>query len=191
MKKGVNAFQNVRLLKWSAEKGHRGGVELNAYVGQLREQVDAWIEAYQKEQSTLRYMRGPGFLKILDRRAGLENSDYMLDELHSQIYLAFEDGASIEEAMAALSNEGLAVERRQIEDMLAEFLEARLMFEEGARYLAVALPTNPRRFDKDLAPALANQPSPTPRQTIPYGSLLRPDSHARTYAGPRRAHLVD
>jgi hypothetical protein len=79
------------------------------------------------------------------RRPGLETADYSFDEREAQIYLACEDGATAAEVLAGLGPKGSTdLDQDDVTGFLDEPVELRLAFEEGGRYLALALPPDLR-----------------------------------------------
>ena len=49
---------------------------------------------------------GPGFLRVEDRRAGLEAADYRFDGIEEKIYLACDSGATADQLRIHLITEG-------------------------------------------------------------------------------------
>jgi hypothetical protein len=78
---------------------------------------------------------------VQDGRPHSDRANYTLGEREAAIYLACEDGATPGEAHRALRAAGvgeLGVE--EIREFLDELVRSRLVFAEGGRYLALALP---------------------------------------------------
>jgi ribosomal peptide maturation radical SAM protein 1 len=128
-------------LAYTFEYRHLDGRDPEAYTAGLRRALEAWREQWPSSYRTLRYRRGPGFLVVYDRRPGLETADYVFDEREAQIYLACEDGATAAQVWAGLdpaTTTDLDVD--DVTGFLDELVGLRLLFEEGGRYLALALP---------------------------------------------------
>jgi ribosomal peptide maturation radical SAM protein 1 len=122
---------------------HLDGREPKSYVGALAEAVKAWRENTEGGYRSLRFRRGPGFLVIRDRRPGLEAADYTFEDPEARLYLACADGATPQDAWAALpvrAKEDLGVD--DVREFLDELVGMRLAYKEGGRYLALALPAN-------------------------------------------------
>lgn len=149
-------------LAYSFEYRHLDGRDPEGYVAPLRDAVEAWRAAWPSSYRTLQYRRGPGFLVIHDRRPGLPRADYSLEEREARLYLACEDGATAAETHAALDAADTAdLDIEDVEEFFEELIALGLMYEEGGRYLALALPANPRK-------------------TVPW----RPESRASRDGGP-------
>lgn len=128
-------------LAYSFEYRHVDGREPEAYMADFRRAVETWREQWPEACRALRYRRGPGFLVVQDRRPGLETADYTFDEREAELYLACEDGATAAEALAGLGPSGSSdLDVDDVTEFLDELVELRLAFEEGGRYLALALP---------------------------------------------------
>jgi ribosomal peptide maturation radical SAM protein 1 len=128
-------------LAFSSRYRYLDGSEPDTYVAPLRRAVEQWQQNLPAGLRSLRYRRGPGFLLVRDRRPGLEAADYEFNELEGAMYLACEDGATPEQVWRAVSSvrqRGLAV--ADVADYLRDLSEMRLVYKEGNRYLALALP---------------------------------------------------
>ena len=77
---------------------------------------------------------------MTDRRPGLPASEYRFSAAEAAAYLACEDGATLEEIEAALQAAGHAVSSADLEAFVDELAAARLVYRDGARCLALALP---------------------------------------------------
>jgi ribosomal peptide maturation radical SAM protein 1 len=133
-------------LAYFFEYRHADGRDPETYVGPLRHAIEQWRANEETGYRALRYRRGPGFIVIRDQRPGLEHADYTFDDLEARIYLACEDGATAAGALAALGpagSENLGVD--EVREFLDELVDMRLAYEEGGRYLALALPATPRQ----------------------------------------------
>jgi ribosomal peptide maturation radical SAM protein 1 len=130
-------------LAYVFEYRHVDGRIPDTYAAPLLREIEAWRANASTSYRSLRYRRGPGFLVIQDRRSNLERADYSFDEAEAQIYLACEDGASADNACAALRAAGTTdLDVADVEQFLDELVDLRLVYEEAGRYLALALPTN-------------------------------------------------
>jgi ribosomal peptide maturation radical SAM protein 1 len=125
------------------EHRHADGRDPATYVAPLRGAVAAWRQNTETAFRALRYRRGPGFLTVRDRRPGLEPADYTLEDLEAKLYLACEDGATAGEAWASLGPAGKEeLDAEDVREFLDKLVRLRLAYEEGGRYLALALPAS-------------------------------------------------
>ena len=136
-------------IAYSFEFRHADGRDPEAYTATLRNAVLEWQSAGRGSIGTLRYRRGPGFLIVSDRRAGLEPAEYHLDEREASIYLACEDGATARDAWRAArstATNGLArgLSADDVRGFLDRLVESRLACKVDGRYLALALPHTAR-----------------------------------------------
>lgn len=133
-------------LAYSFDYRYLDGRRPQDYIQSLRQAVEDWQSRSPTAFGSLRYRRGPGFLVIEDRRPNLEPTEYGLGEREAALYLACDAGATpagIRDALRARDLKGL--EAAEIEEFLEELREARLVYEEGGRYLSLALPAEPER----------------------------------------------
>ena len=109
---------------------------------------------------TLLWLRGPGFITIVDERPGMPHARYTLDDCEAAIYLACDAGATPAQVQAALAARSDGVpEVSEITDFLAELTAAGLVYEEAGRYLSLAIARKPR-MHADVSPL--REPSPAP-----------------------------
>jgi ribosomal peptide maturation radical SAM protein 1 len=120
------------------------GRDPESYVQPLRDAVGLWDDSWRANGfRSLRYTRGPGFLRIRDLRPGLAKRDYLLSELEAEIYLRCESGATPRAIQASLAAEEIAdVEADAIRVFLDSLTSMRLLYAEEGRYLSLALPSN-------------------------------------------------
>jgi hypothetical protein len=144
---------------------YQGGRDPHAYSVPLREAVRAWTEACERRltRGSLAYRRGPGFLRIVDRQPGLPGAHWTFGENEARVFLACKDGATPAEALAALPPEeandlGVAWVAEWLEELVAE----RLAYEEGGRYLTLALPERPERAEGRTTAAVTTKPAVEP-----------------------------
>jgi ribosomal peptide maturation radical SAM protein 1 len=130
-------------LAYVFEYRHADGRDPAMYVEPVRRAVEVWQANRESAFRSLRYRRGPGFLIVSDRRPNLEAADYSFGEVEALIHLACEDGATVAEAFNATRVAGMTdVSPDDVWEFLDDLVESRLAFEEGGRYLALALPAN-------------------------------------------------
>ena len=128
-------------LAYSFEYSYRDGRDPEVYVEALRPVIDSWQASRGLGHGSLRYRRGPGFLTIHDRRPNVAEADYTLEDREARIFMACEDGATpseVHQTMRAAGVHDITVD--DVREFLDELLESRLVYEDGGRYLALALP---------------------------------------------------
>jgi ribosomal peptide maturation radical SAM protein 1 len=114
------------------------------YVLPLRDAVKLWDESWRGGGfRSLRYWRGPGFVRIRDLRPGLPKRDYLLSELEAEIYLRCESGATPRAICDSLAANDVAdLNDTEVRDFLDSLADMRLLYVEDGRYLSLALPSN-------------------------------------------------
>jgi ribosomal peptide maturation radical SAM protein 1 len=128
-------------LAYSFQYAHADDRDPDEYVAPLRRAIDAWHAAHSTSYRALRYRRGPGFLVVQDGRPHSQRANYTFGDREAALYLACEDGATAAESRDAARAAGvsnLAVD--EVREFLDELTRSRLVFAEGGRYLALALP---------------------------------------------------
>jgi hypothetical protein len=118
-----------------------------SYVAPLRAALDTWRTEYIGRQPSLTCKRGPDFVKLIDRRWGGAQQEFVLEHSEAEVYLACEDGASIEQVLRRLKNgaRGRRPDRKQVLDFLGLLHAARLVYREGDMYLGLACRPSSRR----------------------------------------------
>jgi hypothetical protein len=114
------------------------------YVQPLREAVNLWDSSWRAGGfRSLRYCRGPGFVRIRDLRPGLTKRDYLLNEIEAEIYLRCESGSTPRTIRDSLAADQIAdLDEAPIRDLLDSLVAMRLLYVEDGRYLSLALPNN-------------------------------------------------
>lgn len=99
-----------------------------------------WVDNFARTKGQLWYRRGMDFVRVYDSRFGEEQQVYTLDDLESKIYLACNDGASVDDAWNSLTGgEQDEISREEVKDFLDQLVESRLCMEENGVYLSLAL----------------------------------------------------
>jgi ribosomal peptide maturation radical SAM protein 1 len=128
-------------LAYSFQYAHADDRDPDGYVRPLRRAIDDWRSTSGTGYRALRYRRAPGGLVVQDGRPHSDRANYTFGEQEAAIYLACADGATPDEAHHALRAAGVGeVGAEDIREFLDELTRARLVFTEGGRYLALALP---------------------------------------------------
>src|SRR5437762_12083514 len=128
-------------LAYDFEHRYLDGRDPETYVTGLRDAVDRWRQLSEDGPGYLCYRRGPGFLTVEDRRAGLEAADYRFDGIEGKIYLACDAGATPDQLSARFAVDGdEELDAEEIEEFLDELVEARLMYREENCFLGLAIP---------------------------------------------------
>lgn len=144
-------------LAYIFEFRHMDGRQPAEYTASLRAAVERWRAESPRSFGALRYRRGPGFLKIRDRRSG-GDIEYTLADGEAQIYLLCDAGATpaaIHARLPAPLQGELDV--AEIRRFLRELVAINLAYEESDRFLALALADDPRT--DELADGLAEAPA--------------------------------
>jgi ribosomal peptide maturation radical SAM protein 1 len=128
-------------LAYSFDYRYRDGRDPESYVEALRPVIDDWQASREDGYRSLSYRRGPGFLVIRDRRPNLEPADYTLEDREARIYMACQEGATPVEAYEVVRAAGNChINPDEVREFLDELLGSRLVYEDGGRYLALAVP---------------------------------------------------
>lgn len=110
-----------------------------SYVAPLRAAVETWRTAYLARRPTLTCRRGPDFVKLIDRRWDERQQDFLLANVEATIYLACEDGASIDQILQRMKGSGARpLGRRAVLNFLEQLCEARLVYREDDLFLGLA-----------------------------------------------------
>jgi hypothetical protein len=128
-------------LAYDFEHRYLDGRDPETYVSGLRDAVDRWQQVSRDGPGYLCYRRGPSFITVEDRRAGLEAADYRFDDIEARIYLACDAGATAEHLSTQFAVDGNEdLDAKEIENFLDDLVQARLMYREGNCYLSLAIP---------------------------------------------------
>jgi ribosomal peptide maturation radical SAM protein 1 len=132
-------FKKLRLMVL----GYRGGVrEQRRMWKPVRKKLEQWREFYSRMhrapgfEPILSYRDGKNFLVIRQRRLNEEALTHRLKDVSRGIYLFCETQRSISEILSRFPNVG----EDRIRPFLRMMADKRLMFCEGERYLALAVP---------------------------------------------------
>ncbi len=120
---------------------HADGRDPRAYIGELRERVEQWKRDAGRNRGALTYRRGPGFLVLTDTRTTTEPARYTLGEAQAAAYLACDAGATAKSIAEEVRRRSAAeLSAGELDELLRDLVAARLVYEEGGKYLALALP---------------------------------------------------
>jgi ribosomal peptide maturation radical SAM protein 1 len=111
---------------------------------------------------TFRYARGPGFVKLRDRRAGTPARDVTLRGAAALVYLAADAGATVDE-LVRCAREGADpdIAPEQVRELLDDLVARRYMYEEGGKYLSLAVADRPvLRYASDASAHLLSPAEP-------------------------------
>ena len=146
-------------LAYDFEHRYLDGRDPETYVTGLSNAVDRWRQFSKDGPGYLHYRRGPGFLSVEDRRAGVEAADYRFDGIEEKIYLACDAGATADHLSTQFAVDGdEALDAKEIEEFLNDLVDARLMYREGNCFLSLAIPVR-------MAPITAEAPWETDAAT--------------------------
>ena len=128
-------------LAYDFEHRYLDGRDPETYVTGLRDAVNQWRQFSKDGPGYLCYRRGPGFLSVEDRRAGLEAADYRFDGIEGKIYLACDAGATVDHLSTQFAvSDDEDLDAQEIEEFLDDLVQARLMYREGNCFLSLAIP---------------------------------------------------
>lgn len=147
-------------LAYDFEHCYLDGRDPETYVTGLRDAVDRWRQLSEDGPGYLCYRRGPGFITVEDRRAGLEEADYRFDGIEGKLYLACDAGATADHLSKQFAVDGDdELDAKEIEEFLDDLVQARLMYREGNCFLSLAIPittaptASEARWEADAATA--------------------------------------
>lgn len=156
-------------LAYNFEYRHADGRDPESYIGALRAAVKPWM--LRQARRALVWSRGPGFITIVDRRPGLPEARYTLDDTEAAIYLACDAGATAAQVREALVARGGDVpDAAEIAEFLAELAAAGLVYEERGRHLSLATARSPRGAAAALPQDAAAAPEP---EAVPLVAIRR------------------
>jgi ribosomal peptide maturation radical SAM protein 1 len=136
-------------IAYSFDYRYLDGRQPRDYIQGIRQAVEEWQSRSPSAFGSLRCRRGPGFLMVEDRRPNPEPVEFGMGERESAIYLACDGGATPAGIRDSLRSHGIeGLDAGEIEEFLEELREARLVYEEDGRYLALALPAETERHDR-------------------------------------------
>ncbi|HXH27578.1 MAG TPA: RiPP maturation radical SAM C-methyltransferase [Candidatus Polarisedimenticolia bacterium] len=127
-------------IAYTFEFRHADGRDPETYAKPLLRAIDEWRNNREIGFGSLRWRPEDGGLVVTDRRPGLPPTEYRLDPPEAAIYQACADGATLDELWGAAREMETTRGREEVGDYLDELAEARLVYREGERYLALALP---------------------------------------------------
>jgi len=147
-------------LAYDFQHRYLDGRDPETYVTGLRDAVDRWRQLSKDDPGYLCYRRGPGFLSVEDRRAGLEPADYRFDGIEGKIYLACDAGATADQLSTQFAVDGdEELDAKEIQEFLDDLVQARLMYREENSFLSLAIPVSTASiapaasWDRDAATA--------------------------------------
>jgi ribosomal peptide maturation radical SAM protein 1 len=127
-------------------QGYHGGVRhQNRLWNPVRERLKEWQEGYIRLHERpgcdpiLSYQDGGSFMIIRQRRYGTDDMTHRLQGTSRKVYLYCENQRSMNSILSKFP--GLGEEK--VGPFLRMMVEKRLMFNEGDRYLSLAVPSNP------------------------------------------------
>jgi ribosomal peptide maturation radical SAM protein 1 len=137
--------QRLSQLAYAFDHEYVDGHDPERIVAPVRRALEQWDRSWSPgKHHSLRYERGPDYLRLRERRPGFRSRDILLGQAEAELYLACRTVATPANA-AAIVKRALDIELDidEIRRFFLELVEGRLMIREGERYLALALPLNP------------------------------------------------
>lgn len=112
-------------------------------VSNVKTKISNWRDSSRLVYQKLKYFRGPDFITIVDLRYQNGRREYQLDRIEALIYLACDEGITIQKIQSELlSKHGIQVRQEEVEQFLNKMLKSRLMYTENGKYLSLALAEN-------------------------------------------------
>jgi hypothetical protein len=122
----------------------------------LIERILAWRQHASANRMALRYRCGPSFMVIEDDRSTFGRRRFTLDATEARVYLACEAGHDVGRIMRDLDAEHASgLSATAVRCLLEDFVAEGLAYEEGGRFLSLALPRRPERSARPVV-ALRN-----------------------------------
>jgi hypothetical protein len=130
--------------EWDGRTG-----DSDEYIDPARRAWDVWLQVWQNRSAYCYFEKGPGYLVIHDNRphppdGSLKPRQQTLTGKVAEIYLFCDEHRSFR-AIQKLLNErhGQPEEEQRVRAWLDHLVSSRLMFQEGDRYLSLAVRKNP------------------------------------------------
>jgi ribosomal peptide maturation radical SAM protein 1 len=125
-------------LAYDFEWDYADGRDPLAYAAPYLAMLGRWQEAHTAG-AALTYRRGPGFVRVRDRRQPAQLAELTLADAEAAVFFAVDDGATL---AAVCRRIGRPV--GEVRAILDELEAARLVYREDDRYLGLALAETPR-----------------------------------------------
>jgi ribosomal peptide maturation radical SAM protein 1 len=127
-------------------------VGIPEYAAALHERVLEWASRHNSpRRPALTFRRGPGFLVVMDKRDPRAEQEYVLDDAEGAIYLAIDAATTARGVQTRLPS---AIRDEYSEDEISQFLDELvdqgLAFQEGNRYVSLAIPEFKRQRSQAL-----------------------------------------
>jgi ribosomal peptide maturation radical SAM protein 1 len=115
------------------------------YIGPVRERMHRWKQSFSEKKTFFRFRKGKNFIELLDNRP-LPNEDRsirrtLLNDLKSIIFEFCDPAKSLREIYEHVKVRCMPkVQESDVMQILEEFVQRGFMYQEGKRYLNLALP---------------------------------------------------
>ncbi len=142
-------------IAYTFEYHHTDGRDPASYAEPMLRVIGGWQREREAGFGALCWRPEAEGLVVTDRRPGLPTAEYQLDGSEAAIYLACEDGGSLDQIWAAARVQEKSIRRDEVRQYLDDLADARLLYRERERYLALALPPRaavPERPHPDQQP---------------------------------------
>lgn len=130
-------------LAYAFDHVYADGRDPEVYVGPLRERLELWKRDAERNRGALTYRRGPDFLVVTDTRTTTTSTPirYTLERPGALVYLACEGGATLRALTEQCRNASEpSLDERELQSLLHELVEARLIVEVDEKFLSLAQP---------------------------------------------------
>jgi hypothetical protein len=143
--------------EWKDKRG-----EPETYIRPAKEACNAWSKAWNEENVYFCYVKGPGFVKLLDSRPRVAGGVISLRETvlkgpASSIYLWCDENRSHQSVCEMISREfGSEVPLTKIDALLDQMVTQGFMYREQNRYLSLAVRRKPPFLERRSKTSVAN-----------------------------------
>ena len=112
------------------------------YIGRINRLIEDWRKEYYEHAAMLRYLRGPGFVRVWDGRVH-PHTEFALEGKELDVFLICDRISTYEEIYRLLRDNDPGVTRRQLDDVLQSLMTRRVLIREDEKFLALATAARP------------------------------------------------
>jgi len=112
------------------------------YIGRINRLIEDWRKEYYEHAAMLRYLRGPGFVRVWDGRVH-PHIEFALEGKELDVFLICDRISTYEEIYLLLRDNDPGVTRRQLDDVLQSLITRRVLIREDEKFLTLATAARP------------------------------------------------